>query len=48
VRSKKGITEGFETGISTLTAMNDSALKLQKTIGSGVVMGTDQFRNRVD
>jgi hypothetical protein len=44
---KKGITQGFETGISTLTAMNDSALKLQKTIGSGVVMSTDQFRNRL-
>lgn len=44
---KKGITEGFENGISTLTAMNDSALKLQKTIGSGVVMSTDQFRNRL-
>ena len=44
---KKGITQGFETGISTLTAMNDSALKLQKTIGSGVVMGADQFRNQL-
>ena len=44
---KKGITQGLETGISTLTAMNDSALKLQKTIGSGVVMGADQFRNQL-
>ena len=44
---KKGITQGFETGISTLTAMNDSALKLQKTIGSGVVIGADKFRNQL-
>ena len=44
---KKGITEGLENGLSTLTAMNDSALKLQKTIGSGVVIGADKFRNQL-
>lgn len=41
---KKGVTNAAETTLSTLTAMEDSAKKLNRTITSGVVVGSNKLR----
>ena len=41
---KKGVTNAAETTLSTLTAMEDSAKKLNRTITSGIVVGSGQLR----
>jgi hypothetical protein len=41
---KKGVTNAAETTLSTLTAMEDSAKKLNRTITSGIVVGSNQLR----
>jgi len=41
---KKGVTNAAETTLTTLTAMEDSAKKLNRTITSGIVVGSNQLR----
>lgn len=41
---KKGVTNAAETTLTTLTAMEDSAKKLNRTITSGVVVGSNKLR----
>ena len=42
---KKGITNAAETTLNSLTAMEDSTKKLNRTITSGMVVGTEKLRN---
>lgn len=42
---KKGITNAVETTLNSLTAMEDSTKKLNRTITSGMVVGTEKLRN---
>jgi hypothetical protein len=42
---KKGVTNAVETTLNSLTAMEDSTKKLNRTITSGMVVGTEKLRN---
>jgi hypothetical protein len=41
----KGVTNAVETTLNSLTAMEDSTKKLNRTITSGMVVGTEKLRN---
>jgi hypothetical protein len=41
----KGVTNAVETTLNSLTAMEDSTNKLNRTITSGMVVGTEKLRN---